>query len=450
MAVLTLFQFRDESELMRSIDQMLLRPIRSLVTKFCSMPRHAVWISVLFFAFPAWPFVSSEIQHRLVDAETGKAVTNAVGYYYLRSESVIPPVGGRYQTNRVLIEARADDQGLLVFPRQWIAPCLPLACSRHDYPRIYIFAPGYLPKQLVHSTEFSTAVGLWAALEWPKNGASIKLERPISKALYLKELDSLQGQIKEIWSSYNGDVQCDWQRIPQMLTAIHMESWYQKNPSSDPYAGEDNPSRLGRTLAEIRQSELNSREPHRSRIAGCKKVLDVLNKTPIRCKDGSVMKDSRWEYVPLPSIGSGVLNVFGGCIDEKAPIALIAENVRGKVHTQPKRLGLFFNGCLKSEQYDKQSIPAQSGSSFNTPASALRLTPLDAYKILRASTKLQCVEYGLLADSDYYYFYEQDLEYALMLGGEFDKKKFPDQTYAVDGMTGEFVNIAPGNAQGNF
>ena len=160
------------------------------------------------------------------------------------------------------------------------------------------------------------------------------------------------------------------------------------------------------------------------------------------------MKDSRWEYVPLPSISSGVINVFGSCIDAKAPIALIAENVLGKKHTQPERLGLVFNGCLKSEQYDKQSLPAQS--AFNTPAPALRLTPLEAYKVLRASTKLPCVDYDLLADSDYYYFYDRDLEYVLKLDGRFDKKKFPDQTYAVDGMTGEFVNIAPSNAQGNF
>ncbi len=435
---------------MRSIHQSVLTPIRSLVTKFRSTPRHAVWLFALFFAFPAWPFLSSEIQHRLVDAETGKAVTNAVGYYYVRSESVILPVGGRYQTNRVLIEARADDQGLLVFPRQWIAPCLALGCSRHDYPRIYVFAPGYLPKYLVHSTEFSTAVGLWAALAWPENGASVKLERPISKTQYLRELDSLQVTINQIWSSsQNGDVQCDWQRIPQMLTSIHMESWYQKGPNTDPYAGEDNPSRLSRTLAWIRDSELNSGEPHRSRIAGCKKALDVLNKTPIRCKDGSVMKDSRWEYVPLPSIGSAALNVFGTCADSKAPIALIADNIHGKVFTEPKRLGLLLNGCLKPEQYEKPSIPAES--AFNTPAPTLRLTPLDAYKVLRASAKLQCVEFGLLADNDFYYFYSHDLEYGGLMGkGGFDKKKFPDQTYAVDGMTGRFVDIAPGSAQGNF
>ena len=434
---------------MRSIDQSLFGLIQSLVNKFRFMLRHAIWVSVLFFAVPAWPFMSSKIQHQLVDAETGKAVTNAVGVYYLQSLSGSLGGGGGKQTNRILIEARVDNQGLLVFPRQWISPCLPFVCSNHDYPRIYIFAPGYLPKYLVRSTEFSPAGGLWAALEWPKNGASVKLERPSSETQYVDQLDSLQQRVREVWQSGASDaVVCDWERIPQILTSIHMESWYRKSPRRAPYDDDYNPSRLSRTLASIRNNQLNSGEPHRSRIAGCKKVLDVLNKTPIRCKDGSVMKDSRWEYVPLPSISSGVLNVFGSCIDAKAPIALIAENVLGKVHKQPERLGLIFNGCLKFEQYDKPPIPAQS--AFNTPAPALRLSPLDAYRILRASTKLQCVEYGLLADSDYYYFYDQDLEYALKLDGRFDKKKLPDQTYAVDGMTGEFVNIAPSNAQGNF
>ena len=235
------------------------------------MLRHAVWVFVLLFALPAWPFMSSRIEHQLVDAETGKAVTNAVGIYYVQSHSGIFPVGGRKQTNRVLIEARADDQGLLVLPRQWIAPCLPFVCSNHDYPRIFIFASGYLPKYLVHSTEFSPASGLWAALEWPENGAHVKLERPLSETQYIDQLDSLQRRVTEVWNSAASDgVVCDWERIPQMLTSIHMESWYRKGPRRDPYDADYNPSRLSRTLAFIRLNELNSGEPHRSRIASCK------------------------------------------------------------------------------------------------------------------------------------------------------------------------------------
>ena len=67
---------------------------------------------------------------------------------------------------------------------------------------------------------------------------------------------------------------------------------------------------------------------------------------------------------------------------------------------------------------------------------------------LRDQRQLFCGKITLTRLIDY--FYDQDLEYALKLDGRFDKKKLPDQTYAVDGMTGEFVNIAPSNAQGNF
>ncbi|MEQ1516343.1 MAG: hypothetical protein ABL931_07640 [Usitatibacteraceae bacterium] len=309
----------------RVFDQFLLRTTQTLVAKFRSMPRHFVWGSLLCFSVLAWPFESSRIQHQLVDAETGKAITNAVGVYYVLSHSGSLGGGGGKQTNRVLVEARADNQGPLDFSPQWIAPCLIGVCSNHSYPHIYIFAPGYLPKDLTNPTDPSP-FGLWTALQWPANGSVVMLERPSSGAQYLEKLDYLQRRMSEVWVyAVNDGVQCDWDRIPQMLTSIHLESWYRRGPGRGPYTDGLNPSGLSQTLVSLRNNELNAGEPHRSRIASCKKVLDVLDKTPILCKDGSAMKESRWEYVPLPS--SGALNVFGVCAGSNAPVALIAENV---------------------------------------------------------------------------------------------------------------------------
>lgn len=305
---------------MRLFSQFVLRPIRRLVNRLVSLPLRFACGLLLFLAVLVWlsdvslPIESNRIKHQLVDSETGQPIINAVGVYQVQSYEGSFHGSGDV-TNRVLHESRVDDQGMLDFAPQPIAQCFFGTCSYYRGARIYVFAPGYLPRVVVNPTETQER-SLKKVLQWHSYDTLLRLERPTKSRQYLEKMYTFQEDVERIWQdASNPALQCDWARIPQMLSSIHMESLYRNGAAQESPSNDLTSAGLGRSLVSLRVRELFAGKSIRFKTPICQSVIEVLNATPIRCKDGSKMKDTRWEFVAAEKTMPDRFNVSGTCVE---------------------------------------------------------------------------------------------------------------------------------------
>lgn len=170
-------------------------------------------------------YSSEPIETWIVDAETKKPLDGVIVVaHWALEESTIVSITVRRAGDLMVMEAVTDKNGRLYFPA-W-GPISHWERSRLTYmdPEILIFKSGYEYRRLNNYDSASPEQRAGKAFSPRKsywNGRAIEL-KPFKGSMeeHAEHVHQLDNELE--WARYGND--CEWQKIPRMLTALHRQS----------------------------------------------------------------------------------------------------------------------------------------------------------------------------------------------------------------------------------
>jgi hypothetical protein len=153
------------------------------------------------------------IRIRVVDADTDKAIEDAVVIYELHAATG----HGTNYTQKAIYEAVSNDSGWAEIPPQKINT---VVTSGLRPPTLKIFRSGYNPEFLSNAGRIIPT--LQEVLRWTRNGQTIRLKRPENFQEYAWKIDFLNGELEHLYRWPN-DNPCGWKAIPRAVMAVEWE-----------------------------------------------------------------------------------------------------------------------------------------------------------------------------------------------------------------------------------